>query len=233
MTALMVLVTFNVVLGAFIAIRHRDLKFITAYSSISHLGLVLLGLMASTFLSVKGASLQMISHGFLTGLFFATIGMIYQRTHTRMLDDMGGLMKKMPFLGVAFVLAGFAGLGLPGFSGFVAELTVFLGVAQNADPFARVLAILAVLGITTTAVYVIRTANCILGGPFRLVVHGVDGSHQVVTDPAHSGLKDADPIEKTALILLIGCLLAMGLFPGWIMQMLDSTLVPLMRAMVK
>ncbi|MBN8218153.1 MAG: NADH-quinone oxidoreductase subunit M [Spirochaetes bacterium] len=224
---LLYLISFNVVLGAFIAIRHKDLKFITAYSSISHLGLVLLGLAAGTYLGVKGASLQMISHGFLTGLFFAVIGMIYSRTHTRLVDTQSGLMKVMPFLGVAFVIAGFTGLGLPGLSGFVAEATIFIGAFQNPDPQVRILTVLAVLGITTTAVYVVRTANFILHGPFRVD----DGHGHVMEKPETSGLTDASGVEKLALTLLIACILGMGLFPGWISRMLDTSLLPMFRAL--
>src|SRR5574344_2665256 len=159
------LLIFNVVFSGFIALRHTHLKYITAYSSISHLGLIFLGLVAATPLAFRGAALQMLSHGFLTGLFFASIGMIYGRTHTRNIYEMGGIMKVMPFLGVSFVLAGFAGLGLPGLSGFIAETTIFIGSFQNGSTLLRIITIFAILSVTVTAVYILQTANKMLHGP--------------------------------------------------------------------
>jgi NADH-quinone oxidoreductase subunit M len=210
---IVILVAFNVVFAAFIAIRHRDLKYITAYSSIGHLGLIVLGLCAMTYIGIKGAALQMISHGFLTALFFSTIGMIYSRTHTRMIDEMGGIMKTVPFLGVGFVIAGFAGLGLPGLSGFVAEATIFIGSFQNESTLMRLVTVLAILGVTTTAVYVLRAANTMLHGP--------------ITNPHFEHLPASTLPEKITVVLLVGCLLGMGLFPGWISSMLDTSLTPI------
>lgn len=208
----LILITINVAAGPFIAIKQRDLKYITAYSSVSHLGLVLLGLTVLTFTGLKGSSMQMISHGLLTGLFFALIGMIYGRTHTRNVDEMGGIMKKMPFLGVAFVIAGFAGLGLPGLSGFVAEVTIFIGAFENPNPLVRVCTVIAILSIVATAVYVLRAANAMLHGPL---------------DEKYNDLTDAVWHEKIAVILLLIGLFGMGLFPGWIADLLDGSVAPL------
>jgi len=209
---IVILVIFNVVAAAFIAIRHRDLKYIIAYSSISHLGLIVLGLCASTALSIKGASMQMVSHGFLTGLFFATIGMIYSRTHTRHVDEMGGLMKVIPFIGTGFAIAGFAGLGLPGLSGFVAEAAIFIGSFQNTDNVTRAVTVLSILSITTTAVYVLQATNRMLSGPL---------------DARFQNLPATTWPERITLVLLLGCLFGMGLFPSWISNFLDTSLAPL------
>ena len=206
------LLIFNVVLGPFIAIRHKDLKYITAYSSISHLGLIFLGLAALTPIGLRGASLQMISHGFLTGLFFATIGMIYERTHTRDITEMGGIMRKMPFLGVGFVLAGFAGLGLPGFSGFIAESTIFIGAFQQDSTLTRIVTILAILSITTTAVYILQTANRMLHGPLP---------------QKYESLTDGCFREKLVIVVLVACLLFIGVCPGWISELLDQSIAPI------
>ena len=206
------LVIFNVVLAAFIAIRQKDLKYIIAYSSISHLGLIILGLCAMTSLSIKGAALQMISHGFLTGLFFATIGMIYSRTHTRMVHEMGGLMKSIPFIGVGFVIAGFAGLGLPGLSGFVAEATIFMGSFQNPSPWVRVVTVLSILSITTTAVYVLQATNRLLHGP-------LPEKFQHLSAPTWP--------ERITVILLVASLVGMGIFPSWISAFLDTSIQPI------
>jgi NADH-quinone oxidoreductase subunit M len=212
MPVLLALVTVNVVVGAFIAIRQTDLKYITAYSSVSHCGLVLFGLLVLTPVGLKGACLQMLSHGLLTALFFCLIGLIYGRTHTREIDRMGGLMSIMPFLGVAFVIAGFAGLGLPSLSGFVAEITIFLGAFANPDPLPRVCVVLAVLSITTTAIYVIRAANRMLNGPLP---------------EAYKDLTDASPLERVPVLILLACLFGMGLFPGWMMDLLHHSLEPI------
>lgn len=126
----LILTTISVVYGAFSAVVQTDLKYINAYSSVSHCGLVLFALLMMTRTSCTGAILQMLSHGLMTALFFALIGMIYGRTHTRDVRLMGGLMKIMPFLAVGYVIAGLANLGLPGLSGFVAEMTVFVGSFQ-------------------------------------------------------------------------------------------------------
>jgi len=210
---IVILVTFNILFAAFIAIRHRDLKYITAYSSIGHLGLIFLGFSALSFIGLKGGAMQMISHGFLTALFFSTIGMIYSRTHTRNIDEMGGIMKSAPFLGVGFVIAGFAGLGLPGLSGFVAEATIFIGAFQNDSTLMRIVTVLAILGVTTTAVYVLRAANTMLHGP--------------ITNHHFEHLPPATLPEKITVVLLVACLLGMGLFPGWISSMLDTSLTPI------
>lgn len=212
MPVFLVLITINVVYGALGAIRQTDLKYITAYSSVSHCGLVLFGLAAMTYAGLKGAVLQMISHGLMTALFFCLIGMIYSRTKTREVGEMGGLMKVMPFLSVAFVITGLAGLGLPGLSGFVAEATVFIGAFANPAMLNRVCTVLVVLSIVVTAVYVLRTANTMVNGPLR-------GTYAVLTD--------ADPLEKVPVMILLFTLFAMGILPGWIVSLVNSAIAPI------
>src|SRR5450759_4899526 len=163
-TFFMVLTTVNIFYGALVAIQKTDLKYITAYSSVSHCGLVLFGLGTLNATAMQGAVVQMFAHGLMTALFFALIGMIYGRTHTRYINEMGGLMKVMPFLGVAYVIGGLASLGLPGFSGFVAEMTIFVGAFQNVDTFHRVATIIVVSSIVVTAVYILRVVGILLLG---------------------------------------------------------------------
>jgi len=213
---IVLLVLFNVAAAAFIAIRQRDLKYIIAYSSISHLGLVFLGLCAANLISIKGASLQMLSHGFLTGLFFACIGMIYSRTHTRMIDEMGGLMKVIPVIGVGFVIAGFTGLGLPGLSGFAAELPIFMGSLRAGNIAVQIVAVLAIISITTTAVYILQTINKVFSGPLN---------------PKFEILPKLTAPEKIVLGIYFVCLFGMGLFPGWISKFLDTSLLPIFANM--
>src|SRR5512133_4357562 len=194
-----ILTSISVVYGAFGAIFQKDLKYINAYSSVSHCGLVLFAVLMMNQTAFTGAVIQMISHGLMTALFFALIGMIYGRTHTRMIDEMGGLMKVIPFLSVCYVIAGLASLGLPGLSGFVAEMTVFVGAFQHPGLFHRVVTIVAVTSIVITAVYILRVIAILLLGP--------------ATNPHYENFRDARWYEKTSAISLIVPVAAIGLAP--------------------
>ncbi|MDE5751042.1 MAG: NADH-quinone oxidoreductase subunit M, partial [Duncaniella sp.] len=132
-----ILTGISVVYGAFSACVQNDLKYINAYSSVSHCGLVLFAILMLNSTAMTGAIMQMLSHGLMTALFFALIGMIYGRTHTRDIREMGGMMQILPYLSVCYVIAGMASLGLPGLSGFVAEMTIFVGSFQHTDMFHR------------------------------------------------------------------------------------------------
>ena len=127
----LILTGISVVYGAFSACVQTDLKYINAYSSVSHCGLVLFAICMATETASTGAILQMLSHGLMTALFFALIGFIYGRTHTRDIRELAGLMKIMPFLAVCYVIAGLANLGLPGLSGFVAEMTILCRIVRE------------------------------------------------------------------------------------------------------
>src|SRR5210317_902277 len=157
----------GVVYGAFAAIRQTDLKYINAYSSVSHLGMVLFALLMFNKTAWNGAILQSLSHGFMTALFFALIGMIYERTHTRDVRKMGGLLKVIPFISLIYVIAGLASLGLPGFSGFMAEMNIFVGAFEHDDMFYRIATILSVSAIVVTAVYILRVVGMMLMGPIK------------------------------------------------------------------
>ena len=177
-----ILTGISVVYGAYSAIVQTDLKYINAYSSVSHCGLVL----------------------------FALIGMIYGRTHTRDIREMGGLMKIIPFLGACYVIAGLASLGLPGLSGFVAEMTIFVGSFQHADVFHRVMTILACTSIVITAVYILRVVGKLLYGK--------------VVDEHHLQLTDAVWYERFSAIVLILAIAGIGLAPLWISDMIRESL---------
>src|SRR5205814_9759998 len=135
---IIVLASIAILYGAFATMMQTDLKYINAYSSVSHCGFVLLGIGMLTKTAITGAVMQMVSHGLMTALFFAGIGMIYDRTHTRQVNEMGGLMKVMPFISTVFVIVGLCSLGLPGLSGFVAEMTVFVGSWENPGMLPRI-----------------------------------------------------------------------------------------------
>ena len=208
-----ILTTISVVYGAFGAIFQKDLKYINAYSSVSHCGLVLFAVLMMNQTAFTGAVIQMISHGLMTALFFALIGMIYGRTHTRMIDEMGGLMKIIPFLGVVYVIAGLASLGLPGFSGFVAEMTIFFGAYQHVDVFHRVATIVAVSSIVITAVYILRVVGILLMGPIK-------NDHFL-------HLPDANWYERLSTTTLVVGITFIGMAPLWLSDMIHFSLAPL------
>ena len=140
----------GIIYGALVAMVQRDFKFVIGYSSVSHMGFVLLGLATLNLIGLQGAVLQMFSHGIIAGLLFAVVGrMVYDRTHTRQLVDLGGLWTIMPFTTIVFIIGGLASMGLPGFSGFIAELQVLIG-AWRAFPW---LAIVSGAGILITVAY--------------------------------------------------------------------------------
>ena len=204
----LILTTISVVYGALSACVQTDLKYINAYSSVSHCGLVLFALLMMTKTACTGAILQMLSHGLMTALFFALIGMIYGRTHTRDVRRLGGLMKIMPFLSVGYVIAGLANLGLPGFSGFIAEMTIFVGSFENSDTFHRCCTIIACTSIVVTAVYILRTVGFIL--------------FEKVTNPHYEELTDATWDERFCVCCLIFCVAGLGSFPLWASNVING-----------
>jgi len=211
----LILTGISVVYGAFGAIVQKDLKYINAYSSVSHCGLVLFAILMMNQTALNGAIIQMISHGLMTALFFALIGMIYGRTHTRLINEMGGLMKVIPFLGVVYVIAGLASLGLPGLSGFVAEMTIFIGSFQNTDTFHRVLTIVAASSIVITAVYILRVVGILLMGPIK--------------NDHYLHLKDAVWYERLSTLTLLLCIAAIGMAPLWLSNMINFSLAPIVE----
>ena len=199
----------NIVYGSLGATAQTDLKYIVAYSSVSHMGIVLLGLASANETAVNGAVLQMFSHGIMTGLFFALVGMIYGRTHTRIVSEQGGLAARMPVLAVFFVLTGLTSIGLPGLSGFPAELAVFIG-AFRAYPAVTVI---CTTGIVITAFYILRLVQRLFFGVPRL-------AHEAV-------FADANRVELAALCLLMVFILAVGLYPLPFLRLIGSAVAPI------
>ncbi len=212
----MFLTTINIVYGSFAAITQRDLKYFTAYSSVSHCGFVLFGVSCLNLMGLKGAVLQMFSHGIMTGLFFGLIGMVYGRTHTRSIPEMGGLAKVMPWLATCFYIAGLASLGLPGLSGFIAESHVFLG-GFFGNPWSNnwltsILTITATVSIVVTAVYVLRGLATVFQGP--------------ITNPHFEELGDATLTEKLSTGLLVAALVIVGMAPWLMIDLIEPSLYP-------
>jgi NADH-quinone oxidoreductase subunit M len=203
----------NIVYGSLGAVAQKDLKYIVAYSSVSHMGIVLLGLASMNTIALGGAVLQMFSHGVMTGLFFALVGMIYGRTHTRHIEEQAGLARSMPVLATFFVLTGLTSLGLPGLSGFPAELSVFIG-AYRVYP---IVTVVCITGIVITAFYVLRVVQRLFFGEFRM-------AHVVP-------LSDANRVEIAALTLLMVFIVAVGVYPFPIMRLIESAVAPISRTL--
>lgn len=207
----------SIVYGAFSACVQTDLKYINAYSSVSHCGMVLFAILMFNTTAMTGAVLQMLSHGLMTALFFALIGMIYGRTHTRDIRDMGGMMTIMPYLGVGYVVAGLASLGLPGLSGFAAEMTIFFGSFEHNDMFRRVLTIAATCSIVITAVYILRVVGKLLFG-------AVQNEH-------HRELTDASWEERLSTATLMISVAVIGCFPNFFINIISDSFLPVVNAL--
>ncbi len=213
-----ILSVIGVVYGAFAAIKQTDLKYINAYSSVSHLSLVMFALLMLNKTAWNGAILQSLSHGFMTALFFALIGMIYGRTHTRDITKLGGLLKVIPFISVVYVIAGLASLGLPGFSGFVAEMNIFVGAFQHEDMYTRVATVFSISVIVITAVYILRVVGVMLMGPIK--------------NDAYLKLEKVTWYEKTGIMLLLIPIVGIGVAPLWLSNMILDSLEPFIQGLL-
>ena len=200
----MALATVNVVYGAFIAMIQTDLKYMIGFSSVSHMGLVMLGFSTLTEAGMTGAGVQMFSHGVMTALFFAAVGMVYDRAHTRQIPELGGMMKPLPWVGIAFIVGGLVSMGMPGFSGFVAEFPIFMGVWQ-VRPW---VAILAVISIIITAAYIMIAIRRTFFGEMPKELEG--------------HITPITAMDKVALVLLSGLMIALGVFPAIMVPMVQT-----------
>ena len=205
-----ILATVNIVYGAFVALGQTDLKFVIGYSSVSHMGIVLLGLSTLSEAGVNGAVFQMFSHGIMTALFFAAVGYLYDRLHTRDIGKLGGLSRTLPVASAFFIIAALTGAGVPGFSSFWAELLVFLGTL-NRFPL---LAVVVVAALTITLAYSIRVIVLAFFGPPR---------------EEHPGVRDIGWFLAMPRAILVGVLLLLGFVPHLIL----NVIAPATRAFVR
>ena len=203
MPVLVGLGTVNVIYGAISAMGQSDLKYVIGYSSVSHMGYVIMGIATLHPLGVTGAVLQMFSHGIMTALFFAVVGVVYDRTHTRDSLVLEGLAKRMGVTAAFFAVAGLASLGLPGLSGFVAELLVFLGLFQTYP----VLGVLGIIGAAITAVYILRLLAKVFFGPL---------------DERWKDQTDATRVEGFSAAILVAFVFLVGLFPFPFIRVINS-----------
>ena len=195
--------TVNVVYGALIAMVQTDFKYVIGFSSVSHMGLVLIGFATLSREGLLGSGMQMFSHGVMTALFFSIVGMVYDRAHTRDISKLGGLFQKMPWATIGFIVGGLVSMGMPGFSGFVAEFPVFMG-AWRAAPW---VAIIAVLGILVTAAYIFLVIRRVFFGEIPSELLKVD---------------DVTVMDKIAIGLLVATMIGLGLFPSLLSTMIQT-----------
>lgn len=203
-TVLAILGVINILYGAVLAFVQKDFKLVLAYSSISHMGIVLLGIAAFNTIGMEGAIFQLVSHGLISALMFLLVGAIYERTQTSMLDEMGGLAKNVPFISGILLVSGMASLGLPGLSGFVSEFLAFVGLFETA----KILTVIGTLGVIFTAVYVLRGVLSITYGPLKA--------------PAEV-MKDARLIEAIPMITLVAFIVVLGVYPAVVTDPLHQT----------
>ncbi|MBE0415992.1 MAG: NADH-quinone oxidoreductase subunit M, partial [Dehalococcoidia bacterium] len=211
---LVLLAVIGVIYGAAVTLRQTDLKRLIAYSSISHMGFVLLGIFALSQVSMTGATLQMFSHGLITGLLFALVGLVYEKAHERSIPKLGGLARRMPIIVVVFSVAGLASLGLPSTSGFAAEFLVFLGSFKStAVPGIQIYTVIAILGVVIGAGYILWMLQRVFYGPPK---------------SQYEGTPDADRLERCYIFAMVAVIMLIGIYPAILTDIIKMGVLPLL-----
>ncbi len=208
---IMLFASVAVVYGAYIAFVQKDLKYMIGFSSVSHMGLVMLGFSTLNRAGLTGAGVQMFSHGVMTALFFAITGMIYDRSHTRQIPELGGMSKVMPFAAVGFIVGGLVSMGMPGFSGFIAEFPIFMGVwgAQ------WLVAVIASVSIVITAAYIMRNIRQVF---FAKMPEKLEGH-----------MTDVTVLDKVAIVTLCTFMILLGLYPSFMVPLVSTGVQNILR----
>ena len=209
------LAVIGIIYGAAVTIRQTDLKRLIAYSSVSHMGYVLLGIFALNQVSLVGASLQMFSHGVITGLLFAMVGLVYDKTHTRDINNLSGLARQMPVIAVVFSLAGLASLGLPGTAGFAAEFITFAGsFASVSIAGMKIFTLIAVIGVVITSGYILWMIQRVFYGyPLE----------------KYNGVGDADNVEMVSTFSFVAVIMAVGIYPAMLSNVINMGIIPIAK----
>jgi len=209
---IMTFASIAVVYGAYIAFVQPDLKYMIGFSSVSHMGLVMLGVSTLNYNGLLGAGIQMFSHGVMTALFFAITGMIYDRSHTRQIPELGGMAKIMPFATIGFIIGGLVSMGMPGFSGFVAEFPIFMGVWGRQ----WFVAVVASISIIITAAYIMRNIRQVFFSPMpeKLTEHHIT---------------DVTVLDKVAIATLCLFMIGIGMFPSMMVPMIEKGVENILR----
>ena len=211
---LAVIAAVSIIYGAVMTLVQTDLKRLIAYSSVSHMGYVLLGVSAVGVVGLQGASMQMFTHGLITGMLFVLVGMVYDRAHTREIGELSGLAQRMPFIAVMMVIAGLASLGLPAMAGFVSEITVFLGTFEKHEA----LTIVGVIGIVFAAGYILWTIQRVFWGE---------------PDERWADLTDANAWwERLPLLAMAFVIIAVGIYPNVMMELIETGVRPISERLV-
>jgi len=197
-----ILATVNIVYGAFVALQQTDFKFVIGFSSVSHMGIVLLGLNVLTLDGINGAVFQMFAHGVMTALFFSAVGFIYDQTHSRDIFAFGGLSRQVPVASAFFIVAGLCGMGVPGFASFWAELLVFIAAVKTYTW----LGIFAIVGLIFSALFMLRVFRQAFFGP---------------RNERWDHLQEVTPWLAVPRAMLVATLLLFGFFPGWVLDLID------------
>lgn len=212
--ALAILGVINILYGAVLAFVQKEFKLVLAYSSISHMGIVLLGIASLNEVGLQGALFQMVSHGFISALFFLIVGSLYERTETTRIDELGGLAKSVPFMSGILLIAGLASLGLPGLSGFIGEFLSFLGLFGSM----KIITAVGALGIILGAVYVLRGVLAITYGPMS---------------ERYTGIKDARLIEAIPMVALVAFIILLGVYPATVVEPLQHSFDQFLQSILK
>jgi NADH-quinone oxidoreductase subunit M len=206
---LAVLAAVSIIYGALMTLMQRDLKRLIAYSSVSHMGYVLLGASSIGLVGFTGAATQLVTHGLITGMLFVLVGMVYDRAHTRDIGELSGLAHRMPFITVMMLVAGLASLGLPALAGFVAEVMIFLGSFDSQ----KIPTVVAVLGVAFAAGYILWTVQRVFWG---------------APNPKWAELTDATQWwERGPLLAMALSIVAIGVYPAWVVDLLRDGVTPI------
>ena len=217
---LVILTVVNVVYGSLIAFVQKDFKYVIGFSSVSHMGLVSMAFATMSEVGYVGGGMQMFSHGVMTALFFAVVGMVYDRTHTRQIPELSGIAKALPWTAVAFIVGGLVSMGMPGFSGFTAELPIFMGVWKAGDtvaPYYRIIAILSASGIVITAAYIFRIIQKVFFGKYE-------------PEKWHD-MRPISGLDKVALVILATILIVVGVYPQIMAPLIQSAVRPIVSVL--
>ena len=201
---IMALALVNIVYGAFIASVQTDFKYVIGFSSVSHMGLVMMGFATLKPEGLIGAGVQMFSHGVMTALFFAAVGMVYDRAHTRDIPKLGGMIKPLPLVGIGVIIGSLVSMGMPGFSGFVAEFPIFIGIWKTQ----WLVAVIAAISIVVTASYVLLVVRRVFFGK--------------MPEEFEEHIKPINTLDKIALVFLMALMVGIGLFPALMVPWVQS-----------
>jgi NADH-quinone oxidoreductase subunit M len=211
---LIILAVVNIIYGAAVTLKQTDIKRLIAYSSISHMGFVLLGIFALTQVSMVGATMQMVSHGLITGLLFATAGLVMHNTHERDIAKLGGLARQLPMVAVIFTIAGLGAMGVPSTSGFIAEFMTFLGSFQSDVLYVKVFTVIAILGILMGAAYILWLLQRVFYGP---------------PQDKFNSVHDADKLERVYSAVFIILIFTIGLYPSVLTNVIKTGISPIIH----